>query len=66
MDNVVFHWNGTDICSHVIDYYGPAFNPNDAFSDAQAHRANMEPIWGQQDPGGPHVGPMKLALWDSA
>ena len=23
MDNV-FHWNGTGICSHVLDYYGPA------------------------------------------
>ena len=25
--------------------------------------ANMGPIWGQQDPGGPHVGPMNLAIW---
>ena len=24
----------------------------------------MGPIWGQQDPGGPHVGPMNFALWD--
>ena len=23
----------------------------------------MGPIWGRQDPGGPHVGPMKLAIW---
>ena len=23
----------------------------------------MGPIWGQQDPGGPHVGPMNLAIW---
>ena len=21
------------------------------------------PIWGRQDPGGPHVGPMNLAIW---
>ena len=21
-------------------------------------------IWGQQYPGGPHVGPMNLAIWD--
>ena len=26
--------------------------------------ANMGPIWGRQDPGGPHVGPMNFAIWD--
>ena len=29
--------------------------------DSKVHVANMGPIWGQQDPGGPHVGPMNLA-----
>ena len=24
----------------------------------------MGPIWGRQDPGGPHVGPMNFAVWD--
>ena len=24
----------------------------------------MVPIWGQQDPGGPHVGPMNFTIWD--
>ena len=24
----------------------------------------MGPTWGQQDPGGPHVGPMNLAIWE--
>ena len=28
------------------------------------HGAYMGPNWGQQDPGGPHVGPMNLANWD--
>ena len=28
--------------------------------DSKVHGANMGPIWGQQDPGGPHVGPMNL------
>ena len=23
----------------------------------------MGPIWGLQDPGGPHVGPMNFAIW---
>ena len=26
----------------------------------------MGPIWGRQDPGGPHVGPMNFAIWDHA
>ena len=26
--------------------------------------AKMGPIWGRQDPGGPHVGPRNLAIWD--
>ena len=25
--------------------------------------ANMGPIWGRQDQGGPHVGPMNFAIW---
>ena len=33
--------------------------------DSKVHGANMGPIWGWQDPGGPHVGPMNFAIWDS-
>ena len=29
--------------------------------DSEVHGANMRPIWGRQNPGGPHVGPMKFA-----
>ena len=25
--------------------------------------ANMGPIWGRQDPGGPHDGPMNFVIW---
>ena len=32
--------------------------------DSRVHGANMGPIWGRQDPGGPHVGPMNFAIWD--
>ena len=32
--------------------------------DSNVHGANMGPTWGRQDPGGPHVGPMNLAIWD--
>ena len=31
--------------------------------DSKVHGANMGPTWGRQDPGGPHVGPMNLAIW---
>ena len=33
------------------------------FPDSKVHGANMGPIWGRQDPSGPHVGPMNFAIW---
>ena len=30
--------------------------------DSKVHGANVGPIWGRQDPGGPHVGPMNFAI----
>ena len=33
-------------------------------TDNKVHEANMGPIWGRQDPGGPHVGSMNLAIWE--
>ena len=35
-----------------------------AIPDSKVHGANMGPIWGRQDPGGPHVGPMNFAIID--
>ena len=35
-----------------------------AFPDNKVHGANMGPMWGQQDPGGPHVAPMNFAIWE--
>ena len=32
--------------------------------DSKIHGANMGPIWGRQDPSGPHVGPMNFAIWE--
>ena len=32
--------------------------------DSKVHGANMGPIWGWQDPGGPHVGPINFGIWD--
>ena len=35
------------------------FNP----PNSTVRGANMGPIWGRQDPGGPHVGPINFAIW---
>ena len=32
--------------------------------DSKVHGANTGPIWGRQDPGGPHVGLMNFAIWE--
>ena len=32
--------------------------------DGKVHGADMGPIWGRQDPCGPHVGTMNLVIWD--
>ena len=34
--------------------------------DNKVHGANTVPIWGRQDPGGPHVGLMNFVFWDVA
>ena len=33
--------------------------------DSKVYGANMGPIWGRQDPGGPHVVPMNFAIWEA-
>ena len=32
-------------------------------TDSKVHGAIMGPIWGRQDPGEPHVGPVNFAIW---
>ena len=32
-------------------------------SESKVHGANMGPIWGRQDPVGPHVDPINFAIW---
>ena len=41
----------------------PTVQANYLFPDSKVHGANMGPIWGRQDPGGPHDGPMNFAIW---
>ena len=33
------------------------------YPDSKVHGANMGPTWVLSSPGGPHVGPMNLAIW---
>ena len=33
------------------------------FPDSKVHGDIIRPIWGRQDPGGPHVGPMNFPIW---
>ena len=35
----------------------------DAYPDSKVPGANMEPIWGRQGPGWPHVGHMNFVIW---
>ena len=49
---VVRHWSVIGVSTNRIIY-----------PDSKFHGANMGPIWGQQDPGRPHVGPMNFAIW---
>ena len=32
--------------------------------DSKVYGANMGPIWGRQDPCGPHVGSLNFVIWD--
>ena len=36
----------------------------DIIQDSKVHGAYVGPTWGRQDPGGPHVGLMNLAIRD--
>ena len=33
------------------------------YPDSKVHGAHTGPTWGRQDPGGPQVGHMNLAIW---
>ena len=37
---------------------------HETIPDSKVHAAYMGPTWGRQDPGGPHAGPMILAICD--
>ena len=60
MDGISFFFDSYGILRHA-DVPGAHFTNT---SDSKFPVANMGPIWGRQDPGGPHVGPMNLTIWD--
>ena len=43
----------------------PVYQPHrhSMVPDSKVQGANMGPIWGRKDPGGPHVGPINFAIW---
>ena len=73
---VYSRWNMGSLTTHYVRcavwrmYSGDVFarflhGPvTDNTPDSKVHGANIGPIWGRQDPAGPHVGPMKFAIWD--
>ena len=54
----VWRWEAQPSCCR-----GTAQSSRMSYLDSKVHGANMGPIWGRQDPGGPHVGPMNFAIW---
>ena len=42
--------------------YRPDVVPH-RYPHSKVHGAIMGPIWGRQDSGGPHIGPMNFAIW---
>ena len=62
MSHVLYFWHfNSCVCR---EYILPNMYLRITIPDNKAHGANMGPIWGRQDPSGPHVGSMNFALWD--
>ena len=53
----------TKTCQIIMRYHDMDMLSIVLAPDSKVHEANMGTIWGQQDPGGPHVGRMNLAIW---
>ena len=52
------------LCQIYFNDYKNKHTCNMMIPDNKVHWANMGPIWGLQDPGGRHVGPMNFVIWD--
>ena len=49
-----------DICSSINELVSVSVQ---VVPNTKVCGANMGPIWGRQDPGGPHVVAMNFAIW---
>ena len=49
------HFGDDKSCIFVVNQLKSIYT---GITDSKGHQAKMGPIWGRQDPGGPHVGPM--------
>ena len=64
--NIFIHENAFEniVCETAAILFRPqCVNIFQAYPDSKVHGAIMGPIWGRQDPGGPHVGPMNFVIW---
>ena len=52
----VFYGDTATINEHLKTWHAVISYP-----DSRVHGADIGPIWGRHDPGGPHVGPVNLA-----
>ena len=61
----LFCWRYSIVDSDMFTYIlQGCFTGKEAIiPDWKVYGANMGPIWGRQDPGGPHFGPMNFAIW---
>ena len=58
-DNTQLEFCGMDI---IKRYFNLLPNRFLLYPDSKVHGANMGSIWGRQDPGGPHAGPVNVAI----
>ena len=66
---VTMNYNDLWWQSHIIDVLCESrrrFFMVTTVPDIKVHGANMGPIWGRHDPGGPHVGPMNFPIWGNS
>ena len=64
-----WQWNNAETMGHVPRIYWGWYNlnktrHNKTIPDSEVHVANMGPTWVLSAPGGPHVEPINLAIWD--
>ena len=51
-------------CNKMLHSYVSRKQPAYGNPDSKVNGANMGTIWGRQDPGGLHVGPINFAIWE--